>query len=524
MDPSGGEAVNSYALKVKLWLLVSVPATALGLVLLYSAFDWLAVQSGLVPLDKDLTVAWIPIVLAVAATLLIVQPRISTLALSRWKALPGLYLIVAVAAVAAPAILAQFYVRSASGTLVHVGSAGAIADAPAAKYYKADLVCLDRERAIAQPVVEADGRDDEDLDVTLYVAVPLCEGGSVWIGYVYTDVIDNRMSDAKKDAAYDGFLKSSNASFDAEDTSRYTYLERLGPSGDKRGFERMLAKHGVTGDATVVLPRTAPFEARTGNFALWTLAALLIGTLAWTLMVLVAPVDFVRLAQVGPGSSIGHVEATHPGRGNPVLGALFIPSMDSFGVQLLIDANILVYLAMVLSGAGVMSFDTQTLVEWGGNYGPLDHGWGLLRLFSCQFVHGGFGHIANNMYGLLFAGLVLSPVAKNTRLIFAYLATGLGGSLASVAMHPDIVSVGASGAIFGLFGVALALGILGDSRLTLMRRLIFVNVAVYMGINLVLGWTTPGIDNSAHVGGALTGVALGWLFHKMDGPAASTTR
>ena len=172
---------------------------------------------------------------------------------------------------------------------------------------------------------------------------------------------------------------------------------------------------------------------------------------------------------------------------------------------------------MVLSGAGVMSFDTDTLVAWGGNYGPLDHGWGLLRLISCQFVHGGFGHVTDNMYGLLFAGYVLSPVARNMRLIAAYLVTGLGGSIASAAMHPDTVSVGASGAIFGLFGVALALGLLGDSRLTLMRRIIFVNVAIYMALNFFLGWTTPGIDNAAHVGGALTGLALGWVLHRMDG-------
>jgi rhomboid protease GluP len=506
--------VNSYALKVKLRLLLSVPAAALGLALLYSAFDWLLVQDGPLPLDRDLLVAWIPIALAFTAGIPTVRKPVATLDLKRWKALPGLYILAAVAIIAAPAILAQFYVEAASGALAHVDSLAAVAGAPSAKYYEADRVCLDRAHAIAKPAAEADGRDNEDLDVTLYVAVPACEGGKAWIGYVYADILDNRLSDATKAAAYRAFMTRSDASFEAEDSRRYTYLERLGPSRDRRGFESLLADHGVTG-AVVVVPHTTPFEARTGHWLLLTLAAFAAGTLIWAAMVLLTPVDLVALASWGTSPATSPADG-HAARGGSLLRALFVPSKNWFGLQLLVEANLLVYLAMVLSGAGVMSFDTDTLIAWGGNYGPLDHGWGLVRLFTSQFVHGGFGHLTDNMWGLLFAGLVLAPAARNTRLILAYLVTGLGGSLASVAMHPDTVSVGASGAIFGLFGVALALGVLGDTRLTLMRRIIFVNVAVYMALNLFLGWATPGIDNAAHVGGVLTGLALGWVFHRID--------
>jgi rhomboid protease GluP len=110
---------------------------------------------------------------------------------------------------------------------------------------------------------------------------------------------------------------------------------------------------------------------------------------------------------------------------------------------------------------------------------------------------------------LFFAGLFLAPVAANARLVFAYLLCGLGGSVASLYVHPDTVSVGASGSIFGLFGILLALTAFGDKRLAGARQMIFINGAIFVGLNLVLGAITPGIDNAAHAGGLAMGLALG---------------
>jgi len=195
---------------------------------------------------------------------------------------------------------------------------------------------------------------------------------------------------------------------------------------------------------------------------------------------------------------------------------LFLPNRDNWGLPLLLDVNVLVYLAMVISGLGVVTFQTEDLIAWGGNFGPDDDGFGFLRLFSSQFVHGGLMHIANNMYGLLFAGFFLLPVARNVRLILAYMLCGLGGSVASVYAHPDTVSVGASGAIFGLFGVVLTLVGLGDKRLIEVRGMIFLNAAIFVGLNLLLGTATPGVDNAAHMGGLVTGLAMGLALFLID--------
>jgi membrane associated rhomboid family serine protease len=168
-----------------------------------------------------------------------------------------------------------------------------------------------------------------------------------------------------------------------------------------------------------------------------------------------------------------------------------------------------VFLAMALAGLGVMSFDPDDLLAWGADYRPAIHGFGIFRLIASQFVHGGLVHLVNNLYGLLFAGLFLSPVANNGRLIACYLLCGLAGSVASVMTHPATISVGASGAIFGLFGILLTLDLLGDARLAAARSVIFIGAGIFVGWNLLIGAATPGIDNSAHLGGLLTGALIG---------------
>ena len=191
-------------------------------------------------------------------------------------------------------------------------------------------------------------------------------------------------------------------------------------------------------------------------------------------------------------------------------------SVTGWGPTILFGVNILVYVAMVLAGLGGISFQIDDLIAWGGNYAPALHGWGWLRLISSQFVHGGLMHILGNMYGLFFAAMSLLPVSSNSRFLLAYLLCGVGASVASVMYHPSTVSVGASGAIFGLFGVLLTYLLLGDKRLIEVRGMILLNVGIYLGYNLLIGMATPGIDNAAHVGGLATGFVLGFVFFLID--------
>ncbi len=195
----------------------------------------------------------------------------------------------------------------------------------------------------------------------------------------------------------------------------------------------------------------------------------------------------------------------------PPLLALLIPRKGRYATPILLDINLAVFALMVLSGAGFFSFRGEDLLAWGANFRPALDGAGSLRLLTSMFLHGGLIHLLMNMYGLLIAGTLLEPVLGSFRLMTAYLLTGLAGSIASVMFHPATVSVGASGAIFGLFGLLLVAMAMGDPRVAALRRVFMTNVLFFVALNLALGFMLPGIDNAAHIGGFLVGALLGFL-------------
>jgi len=171
---------------------------------------------------------------------------------------------------------------------------------------------------------------------------------------------------------------------------------------------------------------------------------------------------------------------------------------------------------MVLSGIGVFDFEIDDLIAWGASSGSLDHGFGLLRLFTAMFVHAGFFHLLGNVYGLIIAALFLTPVARSLRLVICYVICGFGGSLLSVTVHPGVVGVGASGAIFGLFGVLLTMIALRDAKLVKLTRVVLINVGIFIGLNVIYGLTTPQVDNFAHIGGFLAGIPCGLALYVLD--------
>ena len=141
-----------------------------------------------------------------------------------------------------------------------------------------------------------------------------------------------------------------------------------------------------------------------------------------------------------------------------LLRGLFIPSRRFLATPLLIDLNLLVFGLMVLSGVSASDPTGHQLVRWGSNVSSLTLPGQPWRLLSSLFVHAGLAHLLLNMFSLWLLGLLIEDRAGPLRLLLVYLASGVGGGLASLAWHTEgINSVGASGAIFGLYGFLLTL-------------------------------------------------------------------
>jgi rhomboid protease GluP len=190
----------------------------------------------------------------------------------------------------------------------------------------------------------------------------------------------------------------------------------------------------------------------------------------------------------------------------------------------LMGINCVVFLGMVLNGVSFISPTVRQLVHWGANNGTLVLLYGQWwRLITAMFVHVGIIHIATNMWCLWNLGLLAEPLMGPLGVFAAYIFTGFAGNLLSVAVHPgvpggpqSIVGAGASGAVFGLAGVLIVLlksPLLPMPQAELKRlrwsviQFALLNFAI--GLYTAFGPSPVQIDNMAHLGGFLSGLAFG---------------
>jgi membrane associated rhomboid family serine protease/Tfp pilus assembly protein PilF len=185
--------------------------------------------------------------------------------------------------------------------------------------------------------------------------------------------------------------------------------------------------------------------------------------------------------------------------------------------QAIFGINVAVFIAMTLAGVSMLDNPAgQDLVRWGANFGPLTVSGQWWRLLTCVFIHGGLLHIGFNMWCLWDLGRLAESVYGHWTFAVVYLITGLAASLASLIWNPAILSVGASGAIFGIAGALIASFYLGEfslprAAMTGMLR----SVVLFVGYNLFFGAVIARTDNAAHVGGLLMGLLLGALIAKV---------
>lgn len=180
----------------------------------------------------------------------------------------------------------------------------------------------------------------------------------------------------------------------------------------------------------------------------------------------------------------------------------------------LLALNAAVFVAMGFLGAGWFeATDLMPYILYGANNGGATTGGEWWRLFTCMFMHFGLMHLVLNMWALFQVGQLVEKLLGRSLYSIAYIGSGLIASLTSVLWHGDkIWSAGASGAVFGIYGVLL--GYMLREKHALPRPVyqpLIKSTLVFAAYNLVYGLVHPAIDNSAHIGGFVSGIALGWL-------------
>ena len=155
--------------------------------------------------------------------------------------------------------------------------------------------------------------------------------------------------------------------------------------------------------------------------------------------------------------------------------------------------------------------NTQVLLNFGASFGPYLRRGEYWRLVMPMFLHGGWLHILGNSFCLYILGPVLERVYGYGRYLTMYVAAGIGGASLSMAVSKN-VSVGASGAIFGIAGAMLVTGYVHrDTIPARWGRAFGRGMIPFIALNLVIGFSTHGIDNWGHLGGLAIGALLAFF-------------
>jgi membrane associated rhomboid family serine protease len=188
-------------------------------------------------------------------------------------------------------------------------------------------------------------------------------------------------------------------------------------------------------------------------------------------------------------------------RGGSGVGFL---SSDAIVTKILVVLNVVIYLITVAQGPGGLRPGGSLFDKW-ALYGPAVHHGDWWRLITSAFLHGGLLHIIFNMLALWWLGAPVEMVLGKARYLGLYFVSGLAGATGALIADPNSVTVGASGAIFGLLGAGLILeyqatGSLAGNYLTLIV------------INLAISFAVPGISVGGHLGGLVGGIVTTLAF------------
>jgi rhomboid protease GluP len=480
------------------------------------AVRWVfTIQWPILDLKQEVWEIWIPIALPWIPILALLRNRLKILSFENTNG-PFLFQILAWASMTLPMVISQLYFTTASSDLRTLSALEEIHQYPTDRYFDYKKFDINPDGG-AHSTFRVKGRYDDRLAIDVYFVFAIedttsqsKEPSDFWYGISYSKEISNKLSDEEKQTLYEAFYNESAAKLDSVRFHDLLYFERVPNSDDRDGYFKaieQLTKKAVSKQATVLIPITEPFEDRNGSKIAWGIATYGIGILLFAFLIRIPKYDEAehqRLLKGGKPESDDFTDALQ----------YLIPSGDHLATSVILDLNIIVFLMMVFSGVNILSPDANDLLTWGANRreDTLNGEW--WRLITNTFVHIGIMHLLLNIYGLIIGSMFVEPRLGKINFFILYLVSGISGSVASIIWHEDVVSAGASGAIFGLYGAVLGL-LLTKAFPKEEKKSIFAFVGIYVGINLVWG-LNGGIDNAAHLGGLISGAITGLILFQIN--------
>lgn len=421
----------------------------------------------------------------------------------------GLYFFLSIL-LAIPTIVTQFYLNTGTGKLTHLEHINNFTKTPKTKYYTLRKTYFYKEVVSFSNSSEVTGKYGTKLNFHLYCVQPILRNAKDTIKDIcnyylceeYSHEISNSLSDNEKQREFTAFLDKSYKEFNDSNFQNFSYLEVLRTTSDNKYYKKAIKNNVLICDSEPILfiSHNGNYNDRNGGKFGWIFKSfgISIGVLLIIILFLEYKPKSIKAKKIEPKSWQETFKKDY---------FFLIPTKEFYIIPILLNLNLIIYILMVLFGLGFISFDTSDLFRLGGveRNAVLSGDW--WRLFTAMFLHGGLMHIVSNLFTLFFIGLFAESILGVKRFTVVYILSGLGCSIASIYWHDNTVSVGASGAIFGLFGAVIALNLMKSISKKIDLSFLIMS-SIFIGYNLLMGLFTNS-DNAGHLGGLFTGFIIG---------------
>lgn len=338
----------------------------------YTLLNWiLFIKTTAFNVDEDIiniigtmVFPWIPI-------LIWIRPRIKLLRLQERRnrnPLMGYYMVIW-AAIGFPLAISQQYLITASGTLTKLDHISQINSLPITKYYTISHFCIDKKLARIKPhfTVTEKGRS---LDMYIYAPCPIFDDSLhtdttknhsytakdlkpfAWLVVRYSKTISNRLSSEEKENEYKQFARDCEINFEGKNLDEFAYLDKIGNNREFNGCKDAIMAKDTSGLNPIIIlsPINEAYELKNGNKLPWIFGSFGIGALFFLITLSFSPLkeDLENKKESKDDFALKDLQ-------------IFIPHKGFYITPIIMDINIIVFIIMVCSGLGFITFGAPDL-------------------------------------------------------------------------------------------------------------------------------------------------------------------
>ena len=463
------------------------------------------VRSGMELLSEEGWEIWAPASYAFICWFIFLRRKINILRLDT-KKFEGLWPthMLIILAIIVPLGMSSAYVRNAFSKQIRISSIDEIEPHKKFQWYCIDHPSIEPSVVAGDQFAQVSGKHSDKLHYESYFLSPsgtkLKNGTIVWIGKRYSMSMSNHENEDYKSRAWEAHWNESANSFRSDILMEKGCLKPVPPGEDRNRYLKAIRRFSFYEKKDhIIFERT--HEQITGNLETMRTTFLIgssISLFVVSLIFLLVNVQKGKLNEYLRNPSL-------IGKNEKEIVDVILLRTPLKALPVIAAINLILFFIMMCKTSSFAHFDSTDLYDMGGLTQDFVKDREYWRIVSSMFLHSGFLHVMNNMVMFVLFAMFMESVLGSWKFSLLYFTCGILAGVVSVFTN-HAVNVGASGAIFGLVGWALA------------QRLIYKNhdfsqglflIGLIFGVvNLIFGFILPNVNNYAHLTGLITGAVL----------------